>query len=324
MNNQPSREPVFNIKSVSEQTGIAPVTLRAWERRYQFPEPRRTDSGYRLFSEYDIAALNWLKGQKAAGLSIARAVNLLTSLIERGEDPLVRGMAQREVFAQGFEDIDRVQTALLRALLDLDEAEGHAILQTARLLFPLDRILAEIIAPTLIEIGERWQTGEVSVAAEHFASDQCRRFLVSAYEQTLEAPRRGSIVAACAPGELHELGLLTLTVMLRARGWSVIYLGANISFERFAMTVARFRPQLLLFSAAGRESADRLLELIGVLDELPEPKPVIGLGGRAFIADPALANRIPGSIMGPTAAEAVGQIERILEKGPANDAGDLA
>jgi methanogenic corrinoid protein MtbC1 len=308
----PSREPVFNIKSVSERTGIAPVTLRAWERRYGFPEPRRTETGYRLFSEYDIAALNWLKRQTESGLSIARAVRRLTGLIERGEDPLVKGMAERAVFENGWEDVVQVRPALLRALLALDEVEANAILRTARLLFPLERILAEIIRPVLVEIGEKWHAGEISVAAEHFASHQCRRFLDSAYEETQNEPRRGSIVAACAPGELHELGLLTLAVMLRSRGWAVTYLGANIGFERFAETAARVRPQLLLFSAATRETAGRLMELAGVLDELPEPRPVIGLGGQAFIADPALANRIPGTIMGPTAEEAVGQIERML------------
>ena len=100
--------------------------------------------------------------------------------------------------------------------------------------------------------------------------------------------------------------------MLRARGWGVTYLGANISFERFAETVVGVRPQLLLFSATSSRSAEGLIELVKVLDELPEPMPVIGLGGQAFMDNPALANHIPGTIMGPTASEAVKQIESML------------
>jgi methanogenic corrinoid protein MtbC1 len=309
-----SKDPLYNIKSVSEQTGITPVTLRAWERRYGFPEPQRTDSGYRLFSEYDIAALNWLKEQKSNGLSIGQAVKLLTQKIEDGADPLVRGMMQRSVFEDGLSDIDEVRRELVTALLDLDENRAHELMQTAFGMFPLEEILVDLIQPVMVDIGERWHAGEISVATEHFATNQCRSFLISVYELTLDEPSRGSIVAACAPGELHELGLLTLSVMLRSRGWGVTYLGANISFERFAETVVAVRPQLLLFSATSSRSAEGLIELVKVLDELPEPKPVIGLGGQAFMDNPALANHIPGTIMGPTAAEAVRQIENMLVK----------
>ena len=307
-----SREPLYNIKSVSEQTGITPVTLRAWERRYGFPEPQRTDSGYRLFSEYDIAALNWLQQQKDLGLSIGQAIKLLTQKIENGADPLVPGMVQRAVFEEGLSDIKEVRRELVKALLQLDDIRAHDLMQTAFGMFTLDRILTELIQPVMVEIGELWHSGEISIATEHFASHQCRAFLISIYEQTLSEPVKGSIVAACAPGEQHELGLLTLSVMLRARGWAVTYLGANISFERFAETIGKVRPQLLLFSATTRGSAEGLIELFKVLDELPEPKPIIGLGGQAFIDNPALANHIPGTIMGPSASEALKQIEQML------------
>ena len=51
----------YNIKSVSQRTGVRAVTLRAWERRYQILDPQRWQkNGYRLYSERDIALLYWL------------------------------------------------------------------------------------------------------------------------------------------------------------------------------------------------------------------------------------------------------------------------
>lgn len=312
MKTQLSKEPVYNIKSVSEQTGVQPVTLRAWERRYSFPEPQRTGSGYRLYSEYDIAAVNWLKQRTDAGMTIAQAIKLLASLIERGENPLVKGMAVKEFAESGFRSIEQVQPALVQALLDLNETEAHRIADYSFSMFTIDQVLTEIIRPTMVEIGDRWHAGEISIATEHFATNLCRLFLLKAYEATTSATRQGSIVAACAPGELHELGLLTLTVMLRGHGWNVTYLGANIGLTRFAETLRQVNPDLLLFSATTENTALALTSLVDVLDELPDPKPVIGLGGQAFQVQPALANRIPGTILGPNAEDAVVQIERML------------
>ena len=45
----------YRIQTVSQMTGIPAATLRAWERRYGFPEPERTQSSYRLYSEQDIS-----------------------------------------------------------------------------------------------------------------------------------------------------------------------------------------------------------------------------------------------------------------------------
>lgn len=55
-----SEEPRYTIKSVSVQTGIRPVTLRAWERRHDLLSPHRSENRYRLYSERDIAILRWI------------------------------------------------------------------------------------------------------------------------------------------------------------------------------------------------------------------------------------------------------------------------
>ena len=80
-----SEDPVYNMKAVTQRTGIPAATLRAWERRYHALAPSRTDGNYRLYSERDIAVLRWLKFQLDAGLSISRAVALLERLRNQNE-----------------------------------------------------------------------------------------------------------------------------------------------------------------------------------------------------------------------------------------------
>ena len=47
-------EDLFPIREVARLTGVNPVTLRAWERRYGLIQPVRTDSGHRLYSPTDV------------------------------------------------------------------------------------------------------------------------------------------------------------------------------------------------------------------------------------------------------------------------------
>ena len=75
---EPDSQPIYNIKAVVEATGLPAATLRAWERRYGALMPSRTESGYRLYSESDIATLRWLKARIGEGLSISQALTLLS------------------------------------------------------------------------------------------------------------------------------------------------------------------------------------------------------------------------------------------------------
>src|SRR5665648_516568 len=82
--------PIYNIKAVSGMLDLLPVTLRAWERRYGLPNPQRGDQGYRLYSEYDVRTLRWLKHQSDSGMSIGQAVKFLNELRDQGNDPAKR------------------------------------------------------------------------------------------------------------------------------------------------------------------------------------------------------------------------------------------
>src|SRR5512138_3804448 len=83
-----STTPAFNLKVVLKETGLAADTLRAWERRYGLPVPRRTAGGHRLYSQRDIETIKWLMKRQAEGLSISRAVDMWNEQISSGMDPL--------------------------------------------------------------------------------------------------------------------------------------------------------------------------------------------------------------------------------------------
>lgn len=311
--NDLARQPLYNIRSVSERTGIAPETLRAWERRYGYPQPHRNSQGYRLYSEDEIAALKWLRHQTETGMAISQATQLLKELKASGRDP-VRHRGRPEYVAEMDEQTpEELRETLIHALVSVDEERASELIASAFAYYDVEDVLMEVIAPAMVAIGDRWHSGEIPIAVEHFASQLCRTHLFQELDRHHSEQARGEIVAACAPGEWHEIGILMVAILLRARGWKVTYLGGNLGLERFSEMLRQLKPRLVLFSANTADTAESLIDMLDVLDELPDEKPLVGLGGQAFIEDPTLTNRIPGTFFGPRADEAVRQIEHLLE-----------
>jgi MerR family transcriptional regulator, light-induced transcriptional regulator len=264
--------PKYNVKAVSHLVGIPPVTLRAWERRYGLPTPQRGVQGYRLYSEYDVRS---------------RAAQHPTDLRSQGNDPALT--VRRQTASLQPASPSNLAGRCAEAWLLLDEETAAETLRLAFSLYPLDRVLLEVIRPALVDLGERWHRGELPVATEHFATQFCLRHLQSMLAAVGAPSRPGRIVAACAPGEHHEIGLLTLVVLLRWRGWDVLYLGPNLQLERLDEAIGHLQPRLILFTATRQQSAEALLALPPILERFPAPSPTIVVGGQAFGVAPQLA-----------------------------------
>ena len=64
----------LSIKEVADQSGLAAGTIRMWEQRYGFPTPARTGSGYRVYTDDDVAALRRAMAYRHRGLSVPSAI----------------------------------------------------------------------------------------------------------------------------------------------------------------------------------------------------------------------------------------------------------
>src|SRR5690606_12859035 len=62
----------YPIRTVSALTGINPITLRTWERRYHLIEPVRTPKGHRLYTKEHIAMLSRVVELLDRGIPISR------------------------------------------------------------------------------------------------------------------------------------------------------------------------------------------------------------------------------------------------------------
>ena len=114
------------IKDVAERTGIAAGTIRMWEQRYGFPEPERTASGYRRYSDGDVEALRRVASYRRLGLSIPAAIDRV-----RVDEGTV--LEQPSIFAavSSIDEMARPQLLRKPTLLALSRAIEHETLAHA-------------------------------------------------------------------------------------------------------------------------------------------------------------------------------------------------
>jgi len=305
-----SVDPVFNVKAMAHQTGVAPATLRAWERRYGVPSPPRTDSGYRLYSARDVAIIRWLKAQIEAGMNISQAVSLLQTQIHVPEE-------EREYAVAALPpSLQRLHDDVIAATLEFDEIGVERALGEAFALFSLEDVCISLLQPVMVTVGEKWHAGSLSIGHEHFITNIIQRRLLALLAATPLPHHAQRVVTACAPEEYHQLGLLMISVFLRRDGYGVVYLGQSTPALRIEEVLERVKPEALLVSATHLRSASNLLEFYETLHARnSQARPlVLAFGGRIFSQIPLLRDRIPGIWVGGSAVEAAQHIGRMLKR----------
>jgi DNA-binding transcriptional MerR regulator/methylmalonyl-CoA mutase cobalamin-binding subunit len=304
-------DPQYTIKAVCSQTGIRAVTLRAWERRYQLLNPRRAHNQYRRYSEREISILRWVKTRVDTGLAISSVVEEYHNLVNKGQYPEVVPILQLPAGRASPNPPSYYSRELYKALVCADEKLACELLHEAQNGLDLPTLCLEVMTPCLVEIGEAWFRGDLRIATEHFASNFLRGKLLSLFQGF--PARRGApyILAGCAPGEHHELGILMLSTLLRDQGYRVEYLGQDVPLADLAEYAGFEKPALILLSASTDQPA---LDLAGMQEKLAnqKPIPIFAFGGQAFIRNPSLKNKIPGIFLGSTALEALSQIKKLI------------
>jgi DNA-binding transcriptional MerR regulator len=308
----PQEEPLFGIGAVTRITGIAEATLRVWERRYRFPQAMRGSGGHRLYSQQDVLHLQWVKMHMDEGMRTGRAIRArhLTT-----RDDAVAAALHEPLLALSTPDPELVacEHRLLEALLAYDGSKATSILQEAIAECPLERVVLDVVGPTLSAVGKSWSTGQAEVATEHFATNFLRHQLLTWMRASPPPYRVSPIVLACAPEELHEGSLLMLSVLLRRLRWPVLYLGQSLPLSDLAVLADGVKPALIVFVAMSESAAIGLADWPLWLSLHAETQPpIIGYGGRAFSEDPTLADAIQGALLGITLDEGYRRIHRLM------------
>lgn len=235
MSMPPTTSGHLRIGELSRRTGVSVELLRAWERRYGLLAPSRTAGGFRLYGDDDERRVRRMLQYLDAGVSAGEAARLAL------EEPVKVDASEAASDTRSH----RSSLALREALDRFDGHSANEALDRALDEFTLDTVLRDVVLPYLRELGARWERGEASVAQEHFASTLLRGRLLGLARGWGDGIGPLALLA-CVPGEDHDLGLICFGLALRARGWRIVYLGADLPSTSLADAAARLRPSLVV------------------------------------------------------------------------------
>lgn len=310
----PSEYPLYNIGVVTRMTGISIATLRAWERRYGFPSSGRTGGGHRLYSERDVLCLRWVKQQIDQGMQTAQAIQALAIEERSGRASLVQafpGAGARPAEPPASATSYRAQ--LLQVLVRHDTVGADQILGEALPIMQPEGLILDVIGPTLAAIGDAWANSEVSVATEHLATNYLRQKLLMWMMSGPPPYGVNPVILGCAPGELHEGGLLMLGALLRRRGWPVAYLGQSVPLADLAALVRDLAPPLIVLVATTEETAVALVEWPQALPPSTRSgRQPFAFAGRVFDQHPEWRERVSGLFLGVSVREGLEMVESRL------------
>ncbi len=114
-----------------------------------------------------------------------------------------------------------------------------------------------------------------------------------------------SLIAACAPMEEHELGLLLLALVARRQGWHVTFLGQCTPLGDIDHIAQTINPKVFAVSVT---TIIGLTGLIPWLDAVNRPAPTIIFGGRLVNAIPSLHDHLPGLFLGENVFDVVNHL----------------
>ncbi len=306
-----NKTPLFNVNAVLHEVNLSADVLRAWERRYHLPSPQRTAGGHRLYSEYDIETLNWLKARQEEGLTISRAVNLWHELSATGDPLESAGIAFRpseSVHASASVNIDAYRERWVTSCLAFDVTTAENSLSQALSLFSIENVCQHIIQHGLVEIGEEWMAGSASVQQEHFASALAQTRLQMLIAGTPAPILDKTIIVGCPAGEFHTIPGLLLTLLLRREGFKVIYLGADTPIAQLVESADAINPKMIILSAQRLPTARSLAEAANVLSA---SRHQVAYGGQVFTTDQNLISRIAGHYLGDDLEDSIPFIKHL-------------
>ncbi len=304
-------EAVFPIRVVAEKTGINPVTLRAWERRYGLVRPQRTAKGHRLYSEHDIHTITRILELLQQGAAISRVKDML----EESDTGHAPGALPHEPGTEGART--EVWTEHLRRMVTavsaFDERALEATYSEAISVYPVDLVTRLLLEPLLHELTVRWEALPHAEAERRFLQGYLRNKLGARFHYQSLQSSGARLLLAGLPGEHVETPILMLALAVVSAGYRAILLGADCPLEVLEHACARA-------DAAGLVvHADLLLpqQLLGQLRQLSETLPCPVFVGGNCTGSQRTALQDAGLIV--LDADAAGTLQALRNALPAPD-----
>ncbi|WP_217474146.1 MerR family transcriptional regulator [Stutzerimonas stutzeri] len=283
----------FPIREVARLTGVNPVTLRAWERRYGLIVPRRTAKGHRLYDSSHVQRIRGILGWLDRGVAVSQVRHLMDS--------------QQVVDLDEHNPWRDLHEHMQQAIAQLNERQLDDSFNRAFSLYPPRTLCEHLLLPLLTSLERRW-TGQFGAELERGLFNTWLRTKLGSRLYHFNRQHSGAPLLLVPLGERRfEPGLWLCAWLVSSAGWPVEVIEWPVPLTELPLALARLDPcGLLLYGSQSLDSGDLRRQLPRLAD--PQRLPLLLAGPTASIHQAELRD-LDGLILAADALAALDALQ---------------
>jgi DNA-binding transcriptional MerR regulator len=273
-------EELLTVAAVARRIGVAPATLRTWDRRYGLGPSAHEAGEHRRYCPNDLAILTAMRKLITAGVSPADAA-------QQAKD--FKGKISVEEIVDNFEVREDLVEALHTASKLLDkrfiedavrnDIEKHGVIAS----------WSEVIVPLLFLIGDEWEKTKTGIEVEHLLTEILKSVLREKSTMVSEPCNPRPVLLASVGEEMHSLALHALASALAEKNISTYFLGARTPLEALNGVITRSAPPAIFLWAQLTHNGDSRF-YTDIPSIRPAPRVIIGGPGWTVNSDCPVAH----------------------------------
>jgi DNA-binding transcriptional MerR regulator len=262
----------LTVAAVARRIGVAPATLRTWDRRYGLGPSEHVEGEHRRYCPQDLARLTMMRRLIIAGVSPSDAAEQAKSF---------KGVIKISKLVKEFEVREDVVDALYKGLQSLDRTFVETSLAHEIDTYGIEGAWTDVIVPTLFLIGDEWENNQKGIEVEHLFSEILKNAFYSRTVALAKPLNPRPVLLAAVGEEVHSLPIYALAAALCERNIESYVLGARTPIEAISTVVTRCAPPAIFLWAQLPKNADTKY-----WQEIPSirPAPRILVGGPGWDA----------------------------------------
>ena len=260
-------EELLTVAAVARRLGVAPATLRTWDRRYGLGPSSHEAGEHRRYCPSDLAKLTVMRRLITTGVAPCDAA--VTAKAHKGSITI-------EKIIDSFEVREELVESLHRAAKSLDKSFIEAALRKDIASHGVIASWTEVIVPLLFLVGDEWEADGSGIEVEHMLTEIIKRILREGVAEIKQPINAQPVLLAAVGEEMHSLALHALAAALAEKKIETFFLGARTPLEAISGMVKRAAPPAVFLWAQLTQNCDPKF-----ITELPaiRPAPRIIVGG---------------------------------------------
>jgi DNA-binding transcriptional MerR regulator len=228
----------YTIRQMIELTGLSEFTIRGWENRYRAFQPKRGETGRRVYSKSDVERALLLRELIQRGWKIGALAKLsnakLTHLFTDAETASGLALDVPPLVTEAMEYL------ALQKWEELELCLKKVASKNAR------SLVLDFFLPAIFALTTSVQNGRISISQEHIFSSFLKEKIFACLHQLPTTERNSNpgsrrFILAGPEGDYHEIGILLAHLLVRSSGHTSLYLGPHTPAPDLAETALRFR-----------------------------------------------------------------------------------